>query len=57
MLARPMTAALAKANVIISFNNFPASESVPFINELRELGLSMGDLGSLGDNLSGIAKA
>ncbi|CAN0400681.1 unnamed protein product [Pylaiella littoralis] len=46
-----------KANVIISFNNFPASESVPFINELRELGLSMGDLGSLGDNLSGIAKA
>lgn len=47
----------AKANVIISFNNFPASDSVPFINELRELGLSLGDFGPLGDNLSGIAKA
>ncbi|CAN0499065.1 unnamed protein product, partial [Ectocarpus sp. 8 AP-2014] len=30
-----------KANVIISFNNFPAKDSVPLINELRELGLSM----------------
>lgn len=46
-----------KANVIISFNNFPAKDSVPFLNELRELGLSMGNFGPLGDNLSGIAKA
>ncbi|CBJ25447.1 conserved unknown protein [Ectocarpus siliculosus] len=46
-----------KANVIISFNNFPAKDSVPFINELRELGLSMENFGPLGDNLSGIAKA
>lgn len=47
----------SKANVIISFNNFPAKDSVPFLNELRDLGLSMGDMGSIGDNLSGIARA
>lgn len=43
--------------MIISFNNFPAKDSVPFLNELRDLGVSMGDLGPLGDNISGIAKA
>lgn len=42
---------------MISFNNFPAKDSVPFINELRELGLSMGNLGPIGDNISGFAKA
>eukprot|EP00904_Undaria_pinnatifida_P001735 jgi/Undpi1/11562/HiC_scaffold_30.g13859.m1 len=46
-----------KANVMISFNNFPAKDSVPFLNELRDLGLAVGNLGPLEDNLSGIAKA
>lgn len=48
---------MPQANVMMSFNNFPAKESVPFLEELRSLGLSMGNLGSLGDNLSGLAKA
>ncbi|CAN0186459.1 unnamed protein product [Ascophyllum nodosum] len=42
---------------MISFNNFPAKESVPFLNELRDLGLSLGDMSALGDNLAGLAKA
>lgn len=42
---------------MISFNNFPAKDSVPFLNELRDLGLAVGNLGPLEDNLSGIAKA
>lgn len=46
-----------KANVLVSFNNFKAKDSVPFLNELRSLGGSMGDFGPIGDNLSGIAKA
>ena len=47
---------ILKANVMISFNNFPAKESVPFLNDLRELGLLMGDLSSLRDHISGITK-
>ncbi|CAM9577609.1 unnamed protein product [Discosporangium mesarthrocarpum] len=45
------------ANVIISFNNYPAKESVPLLGELKDLGLAMGDMSPLGDSISGFAKA